>query len=390
MRNAQRVIFFFLFCVALGGVATFLTQKGSAPEPIRLGFVSSLSGRASTAGIHARNGAMLAVEEANKLGGINGRLIELIVKDDKATAETAIKVDQELIDAGVVAIVGHLLSSMSVATVPLMNKSNTLMVASASSTSQLTGLDDNFIRLLSPVDKEADLLAEVAYTQLTLRKIVIAYDLSNSDLSESFQKFFSHGFGKRGGIIAKAISFNTNTKFSATDLASEINRFEPDGVFIVTNAIYAALLCQHLRKINQVATIIDSSWGFTDPAFIQNGGRAVEGVYSIAAFNAECQNPEFIKIQDELQKRFSVKPSLAMQLAYESVQVLLESLRNSKKPHDLKQTILSKKTFTGIDGEPIVFDQWGDPDRVYYLLNVKDAMIHTICKINPNCIKSSL
>ncbi len=381
------VMVIIILCVLVTLIYLHPRLPGQQTVPIRIGFVSTLTGRASTAGVHARNGAMLAVEEINRKGGIHGRPIELIIRDDKANPNVALKVDQELIDANVVAIAGHLLSSMSVAAVPLMNKTKTLMVASASSTSELTGMDDSFIRLLTPVDKEASLLAEVSYYRFALRRIVVLYDLSNKDLSEAYEKYFRIAFQEAGGKIVRTIPFDTRKNFLAKSIAAEINSADPDGVFIAANAIYAALICQHFRAINQKAKIIDSAWGFTDPAFIQNGGRAVNGVYSITAFNAECQNPEFIRLKDALHKRFAAAPSLAMQLAYESIDVLGKALEETGNHSELKAVILAKKTFTGIDGEPIIFDRWGDPQRTFYLQEIRDGVIHTIDKVTPNNVK---
>jgi branched-chain amino acid transport system substrate-binding protein len=67
-------------------------------EPIKVGFVGGLTGRLSDLGSGGRNGVMLAVEEINNAGGISGRPVELITKDDKQDPEVAVKVDKELID----------------------------------------------------------------------------------------------------------------------------------------------------------------------------------------------------------------------------------------------------------------------------------------------------
>ena len=81
--------------------------SGGKP-PVKLGFVGGLTGKLSDMGTAVRNGVILAVEEANKEGGINGRQIVLITRDDKNDPEIALAVDRELINEGVVAIIGHI------------------------------------------------------------------------------------------------------------------------------------------------------------------------------------------------------------------------------------------------------------------------------------------
>ncbi len=93
-------------------------------EKIKIGLSTTLTGPYSTTGVQFRNGAMFAVEELNNSGGINGHPVELITRDDKANPEEALRVDQELIDNGVVAILGHYISTICVKAVPLMNKNN--------------------------------------------------------------------------------------------------------------------------------------------------------------------------------------------------------------------------------------------------------------------------
>ena len=71
-------------------VAGLLALAACAPpEPLRLGFVGGLSGRVADLGIEGRNGAMLAVEQRNKLGGVNGRQVELVVEDDQQNVDAA-------------------------------------------------------------------------------------------------------------------------------------------------------------------------------------------------------------------------------------------------------------------------------------------------------------
>ena len=57
--------------------------SGCGPrEPVRVGFLGGLSGRVADLGEAGRNGAQIAVEEVNRAGGIDGRQIQLIVRDD--------------------------------------------------------------------------------------------------------------------------------------------------------------------------------------------------------------------------------------------------------------------------------------------------------------------
>ena len=75
--------------------------------PIKVGFVGPLSGRLSVLGVAGRNGATLAVEEANGTGGVNGHPVELIVRNDEQDEKKALKSDKELLNENVAAILNQ-------------------------------------------------------------------------------------------------------------------------------------------------------------------------------------------------------------------------------------------------------------------------------------------
>ncbi|MCP4688196.1 MAG: amino acid ABC transporter substrate-binding protein, partial [Desulfobacterales bacterium] len=153
---------------------------------------------------HVRNGAVLAVERANRAGGVAGRPVELIIKDDKGDPGEALRVDQELIEEGAVAILGHYLSTLAVEVVPLMNEKNVLMINATGGTDELTGIDDNFIRLTPPVDQQALSLANLSRRRLRLETMAVVYDLSNPKYTESLHHLYVGNSGRENSNRGKS------------------------------------------------------------------------------------------------------------------------------------------------------------------------------------------
>lgn len=368
--------------VVLSVALIVIFQAVKEKEPIKVGLACTLTGMSSTFGKHQRNGVILAVTQVNEAGGINGRHVELITRDDKGDPETALRVDRELIDKGVSAIIGHHLSTLSVKVAPLMNEKNVLMMPAAITT-ELTGLDDNIIRIVVPIDIKAPIVAAAARNRLQLRKMAVAYDRSNPNYSEPYHHHFKKEFEKLGGVISVAIPFDPREKFSATDIAGDIVKSEAEGLFLATNSIRGALICQHLRKSGSAIKIIDAGWGFPDPDFIENGGPAVDGVVSVFDFDGESSHGNFVKFSHEFELRFANKVSLGSQLGYETARVLLYALSKTTDPGKLKETILKKKVFEGVDG-PIIIDEYGDPLRTQYIQEIRNGKIQTLEKIQPS------
>ena len=87
-------------------------------EPLRIGFIGGLSDRNSDVGQAGHNAVVLAVEQINRVGGIRGRQVELIARDDAQNAATTERSAQELAAAKVEAVIGPFTSGVAAAAVP--------------------------------------------------------------------------------------------------------------------------------------------------------------------------------------------------------------------------------------------------------------------------------
>ena len=197
IKSGKFICFVTAIVVAAAGLFSVYHLNSKDKEPIKIGLVTTLTGPASTAGTCTRNGALLAIEQANSRGGVNGRRVEAIIRDDKADPAEALRIDQELIDQGVVAFLGHYLSSVSVKVVPLMNEHNMLMLSLGAATGDLYALDDSFVRIMYANNIRAALAAQVTYRQLGAEKVSVAYDLSNAAYTRSaFELFRRYNMSK--------------------------------------------------------------------------------------------------------------------------------------------------------------------------------------------------
>ena len=101
----------------------------AASEPIRVGYLPALTGPSSSTGVGISRGTQLAVQEINAAGGINGRQLELVVRDTQSDPTKAVNASAELTNQEQVQVVfGPLNSGELLAVVPLLARSNTLQV----------------------------------------------------------------------------------------------------------------------------------------------------------------------------------------------------------------------------------------------------------------------
>ncbi len=369
----QHEVYTALSCLIL---AVFLIGSGAMqgcgkPQPIKVGFAGCLTGRLSDLGIAGRNGVMLAVEQINQKGGVNGRPIELLIKDDGHDAEKALKVDKELIQEGVAAIIGHMTSSMTLKVAPLMNQEQMLLLSPTASTEKLSRRDDYFFRLMPPNNVTATRTAEYVNQKKHVQTVVCVYDRSNSSYTKGWSRNFTTTFEELGGRILAEIAFASKETPSYLSIAETVLREQAEAVAIIAGALDTAMLAQQIRKFNPDIPLIASGWAYTSE-LIQHGGSSVEGMILSHTFSADSAHPAFRRFCEQFRARFYTEPTFASAFAYEAAMLLFEALAENENPSELKQTILARKVFPGLQGT-IEFDPYGENRRPPFLIHVRDG-----------------
>ncbi|MBW2047490.1 MAG: ABC transporter substrate-binding protein [Deltaproteobacteria bacterium] len=340
-------------------------------EPVKVGFAGVLTGRLSDLGRSGRNGVILAVEEVNRRGGINGRPVELIVKDDKQDPEEALRADRELIDEGVVAIIGHVTSAMSMAAVPLMNKEKVLMISPTTSTDRLKGIDDYFVRVMPPNRAETDNLAHHGFNKMGLKRLSAVYDLSNRAYTEGYFNNFREEFEGLGGKVIHTETFTSGKDVDFSRLAELLLKPGPDGILVAAGAIDTAMICQRLRVGGSKVSIISSGWAMTSD-LLHEGGPAVEGVVFSQLFDRQSRHRRYLEFKKRFEERFGEPPDFAAAHGYEAASALFKALSENPDPGKLKDTLLKQDLFEGVQGD-FKIDKYGDPQRPRFLITVKNG-----------------
>jgi branched-chain amino acid transport system substrate-binding protein len=358
--------------LAILGVGGCETQ-----EPLRIGFAGTLSGKAAILGTAGRDGVLLAIEECNRQGGVNGRKVELLIKDDGNEAEQAKKVDQELINAGVSAIIGHMSSEMTAAAYETVMASGLVLLSPTVSSVDFSGRDDNFFRVAGTSDAVTSALANHCSAQRGWKQAAIIYDLANKSYSLSYADLFKRAFVATGGRITRKVSFTAGPgDISMKEIAARALEESPDGVLVIAASLDAAILCQQLKRINPGISLASSGWAFTEE-LVQNGGKAVEGIVFPSYYQPDSPETAFVAFAKSFGQRFGYQSSFAASLGYEAATVVLAGLKEASSPRQLKKTLLRMQRFPGLRGD-LVFDRFGDIQRPFTLLTVKDGRFSTV------------
>lgn len=369
--SLHRIVIFGVLAVLM-----ILTGCNREKAPIKIGFAGGLTGRYSDLGTSGRNGVTLAVEEVNAEGGIHGHSVELMVRDDRQNPKTAVQADEDLIQKGVVAIIGHMTSDVAVAAVPVMDRTGVLMISPTVSTPVLSHKDDEFIRVIPEMSEQPRVQAEYAFTKIGLHRMAMIYDLANRAYSEEYVNIFKSSFEKLGGQVTATITFTHGAGTHFDVLAHEAVASGCDGVLIAAGALDTAMICQQLRRENAELRIFSSGWAMTQD-FIHSAGRAAEGVMFAHFYDLNSRQDAYAQFEKRFVARFGAPPDFAAVAGYDAAHVLLAALSQNSDPRTLKATILQQKQFHGVSGD-FEINAFGDCKRHFFLFIVADGRFKTL------------
>jgi branched-chain amino acid transport system substrate-binding protein len=269
----------------------------------------------------------LAVEEINNNGGINGRTLELEIKDDEMERERAIRVATEFRDEGrVVAVIGHINSGATLAAADIYNHPvNGLLEISPGATSpELTGKGAWTFRVCPTDLHQASTLADWAYTRLNLRRAAVLY--VNDEYGRGVLHAFAPTFEKLGGRLIAQDPFLSSVIHSETALDPYIQRAILGGVdaLVIAGVGEDALyVLRAARRLGYQGAVMGAD-GLTD---LKDAGPIAEGVYMVTGFLPDRQTESAQAFVQHYVEHFNELPRDGAAHTYDAVMLVAQGLR---------------------------------------------------------------
>ena len=307
-----------------------------AADPIKIGVAGPFTGGSSSMGVSMRDGVRLATEEINKSGGVLGRQLQLIERDDEAKNERGVQIAQELINKEkVTAVVGYINTGVALASqrffqeakIPVMNNVATGSVI----TTQFKDQPENYIFRNSAHDSiQAPMIVEEAITRRGFKKVAILADSTNygqlgrADLEKALE--------------AKGIKPVAVEKFNIKDVdmtAQLLKAKEAGAEAVLTYGIGPELaqIANGMTKLGWKVPMV-GSWTLSMANYIDNAGPGGEGARMPQTFIQEPTTPKRQSFIINYLKTFNPKnaridsPVSAAQ-GYDSVYLLAAAIKQA-------------------------------------------------------------
>jgi branched-chain amino acid transport system substrate-binding protein len=359
------------FLFVFMGIATAFFACAE-PEPLKIGFVGSLTGKRSDIGVSARNAVQLYIDEVNKAGGINGRKIKIIIKDNEGDTETSELILSEFISDGIQFIIGPLFSQMAETTIKTSKDKNIFIMSPSMSTPILSGIDDNIFRIVYSTNVQSKLLSNY-FIAKEHKRIGVVYDLRNKQYTEVLYTEFKKQMENKNIPINLLERINDSKTSNFSEIAKKIHTADIDYLLLILSATDAASIAQQLKKIESKTNLYGVSWTQTND-LIKYGGKAVEGMHLVSILRNKEKTKAHVDFDQKFIQKYSTDPSFICVLAYDAIDVLIKGMKNadSLTPDAVKKSILAIKTFQGLDSS-IVFDEFGDVAGQCSLVIIKNG-----------------
>jgi len=318
---------------------------------IRIGFFGDLTGPTFNFGLSAKNGVLLAADEINQAGGINGHKIDIVIEDDKGSPEEAAQLAGKLIDRyKVVAILGAGASGNSLAAAPKAQSARIPLIAPSSTNPAVTQAGDYIFRACFMDAFQGEVMAKFAANTLKAKKAAIMLDF-NSPYSRGLTDFFEFSFAKLDGQIVVKQSYSQGDADYRGQL-SAIKAADPDVVYIPGYYGDVAIIAKQARQLGLTVPLLGAD-GWDAPELWELGGDALNGTYISNHYSADDPSETIQKFEHEYRQRYgNLTPDAHAALAYDALRFLAEAIQKAGTTEEpqLRDALAATKNFAGVTG----------------------------------------
>lgn len=363
-------------------------QKDAAPAPaaaapadvIKLGHVAPLTGGIAHLGKDNENGARLAVEEINAAGGIKlgdkTYKLELVAEDDKGDPKEGTIAAQKLVDAGVVAVVGHLNSGTTIPASKIYTDASIAQVSPSATNPKYT--DQGFkttYRVVANDNQQGAVLANYAKDALKAKTVAIIDDRTayGQGLADVFEKV-----AKEGGIKVVTREFTNDKATDFNAILTKVKAGKPEVIMYGGMDATAGPMAKQMKQLG-IKSVLLAGDGVCSPEFVKLAGDAAEVLNCSMAGEAVEKLAKGEEFKNKYKTRFNQDVQVYSPYSYDAVYVIADAIKRAGKADRAAVTAAMPATnLPGLTGT-ISFDEKGDiKGGAISMFKIKDGKLDYI------------
>jgi branched-chain amino acid transport system substrate-binding protein len=338
-------------------------------KDVVIGGVAPLTGEAATFGVSTKNGYDLAVAEWNAKGGVLGKQVKMVFADDKGDPAEGATVYTKLIEQDkACAIVGTVMSKVSLAGAPICQAAKIPMIATASTNPKVTGVGPFIFRACYIDPFQGTVGARFAFDDLKARKAACLFDVGN-DYTKGLSEFFKAKFTALGGEVVGFEGHASGTSDFKAQL-TKVLAAKPDVLYISDYYSDVAIAAKQARELGFKGPMLGGD-GWDSPKLVEIAGPAVEGCFFTNHYAKEDTAPivqEFVK---KYTAKYSAAPDALAALAYDATNIMLDAINRAGSADGTAiQAALAKTDLRVVTGQ-MKFDEKRNPMKSAVIIEIK-------------------
>ncbi|MGE5666004.1 MAG: branched-chain amino acid ABC transporter substrate-binding protein [Betaproteobacteria bacterium] len=348
-----------------------------APAVIKVGHVAPLTGGIAHLGKDNELGARLAVEEINAAGGVKlgdqTYKLELVPEDDKADPKEGTIAAQKLVDAGVVAVVGHLNSGTSIPASKIYSDASVTQISPSATNPKYTeqGFKTTF-RVVANDNQQGAVLANYAKGALKAKTVAIIDDRTayGQGLADVFEKV-----AKEGGIKIVTREFTNDKATDFNAILTKVKAGKPDVIMYGGMDATAGPMAKQMKQLG-IKSVLLAGDGVCSPEFIKLAGDAAEVLHCSMAGEAVEKLAKGEEFKAKYKAKFNQEVQVYSPYSYDAVYVIADALKRAGKADRAAVTgAMPATSYPGLTGT-IAFDEKGDiKNGAISMFQVKDGKL---------------
>ena len=348
------------------------TNEGDG-DTIKIGSLAPLTGPVSVYGIAASNGVKLAIEEINAAGGVNGKLIELVLLDEKGDEQEAITAFNRLVDEHeIVALLGDVTTKPTIAVAQRAAGINLPMLTATATGTEVTLQGDNVFRVCFIDPDQGVLMATYAKDYLNAESAAIIYNAAD-DYSQGLAKAFEDQAKEIGLNVTAVESYPGDTTNFSTQL-TRIAQEKPDVLFVPDYYGTNILILQQARSAGIDGAILGGDgWDGILTQVDESNPTEADGVYFTNHFFDGDTSKTVTDFIAAYEAKYGDKPISFSALGYDSAYMMVEAIKKAESTES--QAIidaLSTLSYDGVTGQ-LSFEGSGDPNKEVAVIQIENG-----------------
>jgi branched-chain amino acid transport system substrate-binding protein len=346
-----------------------LTACGSGRGTIKIGLAGPFT---DPVGAPMKLAAEMAVDEINAAGGIGGRKLALVERDDYGDPDSAVAAAMALEAAGVVAVVGDVFSGTTLAAAPVYNGARrpVVQLSPSSSSPEVTYAGPYTFRICPSDLAHGAALARYAREQLRYSRGAVLY--LNDEYGRGIRQIFVSDFVRQGGIVLESDPYLGSTPDVGPYVQRLADRGNAQFLLVAGNRSEAEEVLRRARAQGLRAPVM----GGDGLEGIESAGSLAEGTYVTAAYMAAIDSPRNRKFVEAYGRRYPTAgaPNQPAAATYDAIYLLADVIRRTGTDRTAIRDGLAgvgttTPAFEGVTGT-IAFDANGDVPRQPVIVGV--------------------